>query len=140
MTEPDWNALLSNHDGMELQAPASQVALAHVEASLEAVLPADLRALYLVSNGVYDKSGGWYVIWPLADMIGRNSGEWVGRETEPRRQFIGFGDDGTGDPFCVPRNGSHGVFIWHPIGQEAVRLADTVEAFWVGWNGGTIAT
>ncbi len=140
MTGPDWCVLLPQYDGIELQKPASHDDLERVEESLEVLLPADLRALYLVSDGVYDKSGQWFVIWPLTDVIERNRYAWDGWEGTARRQLVGFGDDGTGDPFCVPHGGETGVFIWHPIDQEAYWLADTLEEFWAGWSAGTIST
>ncbi|WP_432832842.1 hypothetical protein [Dactylosporangium sp. CA-092794] len=46
-----------------------------------------------------------------------------------RRQLLGFGNDGTGAPFCVPSDGSDGVFVWNHIDQQAYRLAGTVEEF-----------
>ncbi|GIF02452.1 SMI1/KNR4 family protein [Paractinoplanes rishiriensis] len=139
MAEPNWRALLAYED-VELQRPATPDAVERVEAALGTVLPAELRALYLVSDGVYHRSGHWFVIWPLADVLQRNSDGWVGWESSGRRHLIGFGDDGTGDPFCVPRDGGAGVLIWHPIGQEAIRLADTLQGFWIGLNSGTITT
>lgn len=134
VTGPDWRALLAQDDGFEQQKPVSPDELTRAEASLGTVLPADLRALYLASNGVYHKPGQWFVIWPLADVVERNSDDWVGGESKARRRLIGFGDDGTGHPFCVPRDGSIGVFLWSPIAQDADQLADTISEFWTAWT------
>ncbi|WIN00123.1 SMI1/KNR4 family protein [Actinoplanes oblitus] len=113
MTGSDWGALLPHEEHIKLQRPASHDDLARVETSLKAALPAELRALYLVSNGVFNEAGQWFVVWPLAEVIERNQSSWDGWEKQSvdRRQLLGFGDDGTGDPFCVPRDGSTGVFV-----------------------------
>jgi hypothetical protein len=47
---------------------------------------------------------------------------------------------GAGAPFCVPGDGSDGVFVWNRIDQQAYRLAGTVEQFWDGWRAGAIKT
>ncbi|GAA4595648.1 hypothetical protein GCM10023107_34830 [Actinoplanes octamycinicus] len=134
VTEPDWQVLLARIDGFELQKPVAPDELTRAEASLGTALPAALRALYLATDGVYDKLGQWFVIWPLADLVERNSNRRILKESAPRRRLIGFGDDGTGHPFCVPRDGRIGVFLWSPILQEADRLAHTIEEFWAGWT------
>jgi hypothetical protein len=123
----DWRAVLADDDGIELQPAASEAEVDRAEASLEAIFPAELRALYLESDGVFDKPGQWFVVWPLAEVVTRNRLAWAGEPTA-RQGLIGFGDDGTGTPFCVPRDGSSGVFTWNPIDEHVHRLADTVTA------------
>ena len=129
----DWQGLLAEGD-FRLQGPASADDLARAEAALGVALPAELRALYLLSDGVYAVQGQWFVIWPLADLVERNSAEQVGAEGAGRRELIGFGDDGTGDPFCVPRSGGNGVLLWSPITQEADQVGETGGEFWRTWN------
>lgn len=136
----DWRAVLAADDGNELQPAASEVEIGRVEALLGAVLPADLCGLYLVSDGVFDKAGQWFVVWPLAQIVERNQRAWAEEEHAERGRLVGFGDDGTGTAFCVPRNGSAGVFAWNPIDERADRLADSVVEFWTGWCGGVIRT
>ena len=135
----DWRAVLAKDDGSELQTPASADEVGRVEALLVAVFAADLRALYLVSDGVFDKAGQWFVVWPLAKVVERNQSAWVEGDVT-RRQLVGFGDDGAGAVFCVPRDGDGGVFVWGPIDQQAYRLAGTVAEFWSGWAMGMITT
>ena len=134
----DWQQLLSADDGYQLRPSASAADIAAAEAALEAVFPADLRELYLISDGVFDIPGQWFVIWPLAEVVTRNQDAWSRENSPERRALVGFGDDGTGDPFCGPRDGGGGVFAWSPIDGKATLLAATVAGFWSGWNAGTL--
>ena len=134
----DWQQLLSADDGCQLHPGASAGDIAAAEAALEAVFPADLRELYLVSDGVFDAPGQWFVIWPLAEVVTRNQDAWSWEDSPGRRVLVGFGDDGTGDPFCVPRDGGGGAFAWSPVDGTATLLADTVAGFWSGWIAGTL--
>jgi hypothetical protein len=134
----EWRRLLAAEGGCELRSGAAAGELAAAEAALEAVFPDDLRQLYLTSDGVFDGPGQWFVIWPIADVVTRNGEAWSREESLARRSLVGFGDDGTGGPFCVARDGSSGVFAWSPIVGAATRLADTVAAFWCGWAVGML--
>ena len=157
----EWRQLLGADDGYELSPDAGAGEIAAVEAALEAVFPEQLREVYQTSNGVFDQGlnahgwsatgnvgyhhelgNNWFVepsvgvIWPL---------EMLAQENMQRREvgvlpadLIAFGDDGTGDPFCVPRDGSDGVFYWSPIDGEATLLAGAIADFWSGWVAGTL--
>lgn len=105
-------------------------------AALEMRFLEELRELYRVSNGIFDGPGQWFVVWPLADVVARNRLDWsqANAATADRLTLAGFGDDGTGMPFCVPRDGSHSVFVWSALDHEAVLLADTVVEFWTRWR------
>jgi SMI1 / KNR4 family (SUKH-1) len=134
----DWRVLLVDEDGVELQPAASEAEVVRAEALLGAALPAELRALYLATDGVFDKPGQWFVVWPLAEVITRNLRAWAEEPTD-RRELVGFGDDGTGATFCVPRDGG-GVLVWNTLDGQAYRLADSVAQFWSGWSSGSITT
>jgi hypothetical protein len=67
-----------------------------------------------------------------------NSGLGSREDSPARLGLVGLGDDGTGVPFCVPRDGSSGVFAWSAIVGEATPLAGTVAGFWSGWVAGTL--
>jgi hypothetical protein len=134
----EWRALL-DHDWLDLYEPVSAEAVTSAQAGLGAVFPSELRALYRVSDGVYDRRGEWFVVWPLRDVLEFNLLAWQ-REDATRRELVGFGDNGCGDPFCVPRDGRPGVVIWSAIDAAAHLLADTVDGFWRGWRDGTITT
>jgi cell wall assembly regulator SMI1 len=58
----DWRQLLRADDGYELRPGAAAGQVAAAEAALEAEFPADLRQLYLASDGVFDRAGQWFVI------------------------------------------------------------------------------
>jgi hypothetical protein len=136
---PDWRAVLARDDRVELRGPLSTDIVDRFEASLGTVLPSALRALYLVTDGVLDKDGEWFVIWPLERTADENRRAWTDTSAT-RRLLLGFGDDGTGAPFCVPRNGGTGVFVWKLIDQQAYRLAGDIEESWEGWRTGAITT
>jgi hypothetical protein len=138
VAEIDWRQLLSVDDGYELRPGAAAGEVAAAETALAAVFPADLRQLYLVSNGVFDRPGQWFVIWPLPKVVTRNREAWQQDGSLARRELIGFGDDGTGDPFCVPRNGGSSVYAWSPIEGKATLLAISVANFWSGWAADTL--
>jgi hypothetical protein len=139
VTLDDWDAMLAEDDGYEVLPAASDAEITQAEKLLGATIPTSLRRLYLMSDGVLDKPGQWFVVWPLAEVVEHNRQAWA-VEDNARQQLLGFGDDGTGAPFCVPRDGGGVVFHWNPIDQLAHRLADTVGEFWSGWSNGTITT
>ena len=130
----DWRQLLGADDGYDLCPGATAGEVAAAEAALGTTFPAQLRGVYLASNGVFDRTGQWFVIWPLPEVVARNGKAWSVTESQVRHELVGFGDDGTGTPFCVPRDGSTGVFAWSAIDGAATLLADSVAAFWSGWG------
>ena len=133
----DWVTLLSADDGLRLQPSASADDVRACEAELGSPLPPDLRNLYLAADGVWDEPGQWFVIWPLAQVAERNpfADEVEGPD---RRGWIGFGDDGTGSPFCVNRQGGSAVYHWSSIDQTATCLAGDVVGFWAAWIAGSL--
>jgi hypothetical protein len=138
MPEVDWLSLLTRRaDGYRLTDPAEMTAIKNAQLELGVRLPVALRELYVASDGVFDAPGQWFVIWPLAELVRRNLEAYTA-EGASRSQYVGFGDDGTGDPFCIRRDGSQGVFIWSPIDQSAVPVAEDIVTFWSGWTDGTL--
>jgi hypothetical protein len=128
----DWLAVFAADDGNELLPAVSDAGIVRVEAVLGAVFPAGLRELYRATDGLYDKPAQLFVIWPLAQVVERNQMAWEVEDAD-RQEWVGLADGGDGGPFCVPRDGSAGVYAWSPIDGEATWMADTVAAFWVGW-------
>ena len=104
----DWRQLLGADDGYELRPGAAASEVAAAEMALAAAFPAELRQLYLASDGVFDHPGQSFVIWPLSEVVTRNRKAWP-RDGPARRELVGFGDAGTGAPFCVPRDGGRAV-------------------------------
>jgi SMI1/KNR4 family protein SUKH-1 len=135
MVLTDWRVLLRMADGYQTRPGASEESLAAYEEALRATFPAGLRKLYLASDGIYDQRGQWFVVWPLADLARRNEMLWSGQP-----ELLGFGDDGTAAPFCVPRDGGPGVFSWNPVEATPHWLANDVADFWEGWTAGEITT
>ena len=115
----------------------SEADLEVCESGLGVRLPSDLRELYLATNGVWDEPGQWFVIWRLEDVAKRNR---LASEAEVagRSEWIGFGDDGTGSPFCVDRLGGGAVYIWSSIDQRTTWLGAGVSEFWVSWVAGSL--
>ncbi|MEU4675160.1 SMI1/KNR4 family protein [Amycolatopsis sp. NPDC023774] len=139
MTTGGWRERFLSDDGVVLQAPAAAVDLAAAETALDATLPEALRELYLVTDGVFDGPGQWFVVWPLSDVVERNRADWSSSvQGTARVDLVGFGDDGAGAPFCVPRAGGSGVFVWSAIDAAATRLADTVEEFYARWQASSL--
>ena len=94
---------------------------------------------------MFDVRGQWYVGWPLARIVEDNVG--FGRDGQSRLGpgLVAFGDDGTGNPFCLavpaldsPRDSK--VYWWGWIDLEAVELASSLRDFWEGWLRGEIQT
>jgi SMI1 / KNR4 family (SUKH-1) len=134
---PDWIAVLGAAGGCRLRAPAAPSSLDDAESELDVAFPGDLRALYLISDGVFDTSGQWFVIWPVAELIKRNqAARATGSST--RRRLLAFGDDGTGAPFCVSPGQGPDVFFWNPILDEKTYLAPSLTSFWKAWTKGSL--
>ena len=95
---PELIATLSAPGGGRLRAPATPSSLRAAECELEVTFPAELRALYLASDGFFDEPGQWFVIWPVTDLVSRNKAAWAA-EGSIRRKLLAFGDDGTASPF-----------------------------------------
>lgn len=138
MPEMDWTAVVaSTDDGYTLGEPASVSDLTHAESALGTRLPDLLRDLYLAMNGVFDAPGQWHVIWPLDRVVAQNLHAY-NNEGSPRDEYVGFGDDGTGNQFCVRRNRCDEVVYWNPIDNDATLLADDLATFWSRLNDETL--
>jgi hypothetical protein len=124
-------------DNYLLGDPPDSGAVEQAESDLEVSLPADLRELFRNTDGVFDVAGQWFVIWPLADVVARNRQAWAARGLD-RRALLAFGDDGTGDPFCVACDGSRAVVVWSEIDDSVTYMADDIERFWSAWTAGTL--
>ena len=81
----DWRAVLACDDGNQLQPAVSEVELDRAEAMLDAVFSDDLRDLYRATDGVFDKPGQWFVVWPMARAQSLGVGAGVRRSAEATR-------------------------------------------------------
>lgn len=142
----EWRHLLAADGEYGLSPGVTADDLAGAEADLGVEFPAALRQVYLASDGVFSRDGQYYPVWPLAEVLRRNRADWSRDDWQGRADLVGFGDNGTGAPFCVERAGSDSVYHWDPIDGGANPLARTFTEFWAGWNGwngwnaGTITT
>lgn len=123
---------------MRFREGASEVQLDALERRLGGPIPGELRALLLESDGFEDVEGQWEVGW---------SSDRIAEETERVRadgllagDVLCFGDDGTGDPFCISHQNGGPVWWLSLIDGEMVVLADSLLAFWDGWLRGEITT
>lgn len=131
----DWARELTAEADLEMRQGASGEDVARVEKALGTAFPEELRDLLLTSNGVYSRGGGWLMLWPLERILEWDVEAW---RDEPagsgRLSLIGFGDDGTGAPFCVSRDGGPAVYIWEPIDADMTLLGATLAEFWQRWK------
>jgi hypothetical protein len=79
------------------RVPSDEIAEAQTQLGVS--LPATLRAVYESGDGRFRDDGQWLVVWPLDRLVQENAGAW--REGRLPRSMLAFGDDGTGNPFCV---------------------------------------
>ncbi|MEQ7010406.1 SMI1/KNR4 family protein [Actinopolymorpha sp. B17G11] len=75
--------------------------LVKFESALGTLLPDELVRLYKAANGYYSVHGQWWVISPLDQMADAES--WLRPFDGYLDDWIAFGDDGTGDPYCFHR-------------------------------------
>jgi cell wall assembly regulator SMI1 len=83
------------------------------EAELGRSLPEHLRDLYRAGDGRFDRGGEWWVIWPLARAVADSLAAW--RRGALVEDLLAFGDDGTGNPFCMRLGGGDEVVRWNWI-------------------------
>jgi hypothetical protein len=94
---------VSHSTGRSLRGapPAAAATLAEIEAALGAPLPDELVSLYRATNGVFNTFGQWWVVWPLEQMV--EAKQWMINYAGYLEQWVPFGDDGAGNPFCFHR-------------------------------------
>lgn len=114
--------------GFERSTPASVAQVRAAEATLGVALPADLLALYRNSDGAFSTTGQWWLVWPLAQMA--EAKEWLGNVPGYGNEWLPFGDDGTGDPFCLQR-ADGGVTRLSMIDLTHEPVAVDLGEFWV---------
>lgn len=90
--------------------------LAEAETRLGATLPDALKAVYRTSDGRFNTDGQWWVVWPLERSVMDTLRAWSDGTMD--RTLIAFGDDGTGNPFCVHGAAESPVVRWSVIGTE----------------------
>jgi Cysteine-rich CPCC/SMI1 / KNR4 family (SUKH-1) len=113
------------------QSGAMNERLASIERELSVPLPTALRSLYETSDGRFGEEGEWWVVWPLDRLVAENKNAW--RQGLPTT-LIAFGDDGTGNPFCVEVGGtSSEVLRWNWIDLAIERSEGSMDEFIAEW-------
>ena len=125
----DWLSVLQV-DGFETRPGVGFNALREASQALGKDLPDDLASLYAESDGVFAVDGQWWVIWPLDMLTADNVARWASGLLPPH--FLAFGDDGTGDAFCLEGSGPD-VTCWHAVGGNSVHLSSNLYDFC--WGG-----
>ncbi len=82
-------------------------------------------------DGRFSAGGHWWIVWPLERLVADTLRGWSDGTLD--RTLVAFGDDGTGDPFCVYEAVESPVLRWSVIGSEveAELSLDEFEAEWL---------
>jgi hypothetical protein len=98
-------------------------------------MPDPLRAVYELGDGRFRDDGQWWVVWPLDRVVNENERSWA--EDQLPRTLLAFGDDGTGNPFCVSLGeDADEVSRWSWIDSEVVESEGRMRHFLEQWAGG----
>jgi cell wall assembly regulator SMI1 len=101
------------------------------ESALGQPIPIPLRGLFTTANGRYRSDGEWWVVWPLERVVEVNVEAW--RQATLPRRLLAFGDDGTGNPFCIAVTGEDEVVRWSWIDGDVERMEGAVADFLAEW-------
>jgi hypothetical protein len=119
-------------DGLTRGSPCSQAQLTKAESALGVTLPLVLRRTYEEGDGAFDDAGQWWVIWPLDRLTSENSEAWTTARLDT--SLLAFGDDGTGNPFCVRIDGAPDeVLRWSWIDGEVEHVEGPFAEFTLRW-------
>src|SRR5258708_8510806 len=108
-------SLLSADDGYVLCPGAAGGEVAAAETAPAAVFGGDLREVYLASDGVFDRPGQWFVIWPLSGVATRRRQAGALEGSPVRRGLVGFRADATGAPSRLPPHCTRPLFPHAPL-------------------------
>ncbi len=86
-----------------------------------------------MGDGRYDVEGQWWVLWPLDRLVADNLAGWKDPELTLRVDLIAIGDDGTGNPFCVPASGEDEDVRWNWIDCDVELEQGSLAAFSATW-------
>lgn len=108
------------------------VRLAEAEDRLGVAIPPLLRALYASADGRYSRGSQYWVVWPLARVVEDNERAWG--DGTLSHDLLAFGDDGTGNPFCVSVSPpADEVLRWNWLDGEVEFNEGTMQEFSREW-------
>lgn len=108
--------------------------IAEAEAVLAVTVPEPVRGLYRASDGWFASEGQWFVVWPLARLVDDNLAGW---DRGLPRNLLAFGDDGTGNPFCVDLDEPHDAVVrWNWIDLDVEYREGSMADFRSTWLSG----
>ena len=93
-------------------------------------LPPVLRRLYAAADGLFDDSGEWWIVWPVDRVASDNMRAWSAGELAS--DLLAFGDDGTGNPFCIQHEDR--VVHWSWIDGAVALVIGDFDTFLVEWT------
>ncbi len=103
-----------------------------VERRLSVSLPAGLRCTPRATVAGQKPAGQWWVVWPLARLAEDNERAWA--DGKLARDLLAFGDDGTGNPFCVILSSdADEVLRWNWLDQDVEVNEGSMEQFVRTW-------
>lgn len=111
--------------------PCSEELLREAASTLGCSMPVPLQALYRAGDGRFDPTGSWWVIWPLERTVTESGDAWRGGSLNA--DLLAFGDDGTGNPFCLPVDGRDEVVRWSWIDGAVERSEGSFAEFVGRW-------
>jgi hypothetical protein len=135
-----WREFLAglNRD-VTLPPGSSNAQLLYAETQLGVLIPEELHAFLAETDGLFDNDAQHWYGWPLERIVSENLSAWRDEELLLDNALLAFGDDGTGDCFCleVDERTPH-VFHWSWIDGEARPIATDLRSFWSGWLTGEL--
>lgn len=142
-----WLELIHSLDSTAKYASgASNIQLSELQATLDVVVPEDLRALLSESNGIQDHYG-FCIIWSVNEIIRYNQEmrtfPHYSQHYKPFTDLLFFADAGNGDRFAFPvlqgEAQSSPVFAWNHENDERKERACSLRSYLEGWLSGTIS-
>jgi hypothetical protein len=127
-----WRGLIEESGAVPSCPPADPAVLHRVEQSLGHLLPPDLSALLLQTDGV-EGPYGEAVVWPAEQILENNQNLRTDPEIRslyrPFDSLLFIGDNGGGDQFAlVPASARAGVHVWdHETDERSLVAADLAD-------------
>ena len=102
-----------------------------MERALGVQMPASLRRIYEAGDGRFNALGQWWVFWPLDRVATDAPLAW---ERGMPRHVLPFGEDGTGNPFCLDLRASAAtVQRWNWIDGDFESNEGAIDVFIQTW-------